>query len=156
MVTDWSGCHPVNDNRWISWNGFFSFQNSSELDMWAIDKLHGTFTFQNSFSIPPQYIGDKVDQRILIWCTYSAKVKSVCRHIQLRNCSETLCISTSKQKHYGKSKMEQSLVFTFVNCQNISGIKHRDKNKWVEDEILTDDYALGRGFSFESNSGNKL
>ena len=66
-------------------------------DMWVIEELHGTFMFRNSYFISPQYIGDKVDRRILIWCTYSAIVKSVCRHNQLRICSETLCRSTPKQ-----------------------------------------------------------
>ena len=35
-------------------------------DMWVIDKLHGTFTFRNSYSISLQYMSDKVDRRILI------------------------------------------------------------------------------------------
>ena len=35
-------------------------------DMWVIEELHGTFMFRNSYSISPQYMGDKVDRRILI------------------------------------------------------------------------------------------
>ena len=98
-------------------------------DMWTIDKLHGTFTFQNSYFISPQYIGDKVDRRILIWCTYSAIVKSVCRHNQLRICSETLCRSTPKTKVLRKiQNVTVVSFFTFVDYQNRSGIKYRYKN----------------------------
>ena len=114
--------------------------------MWAIDELHGTFTFRNSYSISPQYMGDKVDRRILIWCTYSAIVKSVCRHNQLRICSETLCRSTPKTKVLRKIHNGTVIsFFTFVDYQNRSGIKYRYKNNWVGDEIVTDYYTLGRG-----------
>ena len=44
----------------------FRIRHKLTCDMWAIDELHGTFTFRNSYSIPPQYMGDKVDRRILI------------------------------------------------------------------------------------------
>ena len=47
----------------------FRIRHKLTCDMWAIDELHGTFTFRNSYSIPPQYMGDTVDRRILIWCT---------------------------------------------------------------------------------------
>ena len=44
----------------------FRIRHKLTCDMWAIDELHGTFTFRNSYSIPPQYMGDKVDRRILL------------------------------------------------------------------------------------------
>jgi len=44
----------------------FRIRHNLTCDVWAIDELHGTFTFWNSYSIPPQYMGDTVDRRILI------------------------------------------------------------------------------------------
>ena len=43
---------------------------------------------------------------------YCNDVKSVCRIIQLRDCSETLCRSTPKQKAF--RKIQNGTVFSFL------------------------------------------